>query len=94
MKSRPNGVVLNGQNVRGKLRRSSQNVTCALEVPTPDQQIDIAPALSTVRKDARDFGTGRGISGAPAAIAASARPTTKRCMCKIINDLSPIREEN
>ena len=54
-----NSIVLNGQNVRGELRRGGQNVTCALEVAAANQNIDLGAALSTVRKDAQDFGTRR-----------------------------------
>ena len=45
-----NGIVLNGQDVRGKFGSRRQNVTCALEVLPQDQKIDIGAALSNLRK--------------------------------------------
>ncbi len=70
-----NGIVFNGQDVRGKFGGRRQNVTCALEVLPQDQKIDIGAAVSNLRKGRPRISrrVGGDLSEAQF-IAASARP--------------------
>jgi hypothetical protein len=88
-----NGIVLDGQNGRGKLRRRRQNVTCALEVLSPDQKI--RHRYRVVHREEKRLGLRDGSAGSwgSQAIATSARAVTKQCICRIINDLFPFRAE-
>ncbi|SRR6266851_3453040 len=87
MESGANGIVFNGQDVRGKFRGRRQNVTNALEVLPPGAEDRHRYRALTMWKDALDVGTDRRDLRSRPDYRGQRQTATRRCICRIINDL-------